>query len=79
MATLREFRSNRSGVMCDMFQCNVGESDEMRMMLTTLARRELEAAWGHMDRMLQGGDETEAFGHLVMMLEALRAVRRELV
>ena len=78
MTTLREFRSNRSGVMCNRFQRNVGESNEERTTLSTLARRELGAAFGHMDRMLSSGDETEAMGHLLMMLAALRALRLEL-
>jgi len=77
MTTLREFRSNRSDVMCNMFQRDAGESTGP-MTLSTLAQRELGAAMRHMDRMLDASDEAEAFGHLLMMLAALRAFRLEL-
>jgi hypothetical protein len=63
--------------MCNVFQCNAGESDGSGKVLSTLARRELDAALRHMDRMLSG-DDAEAFGHFLMMLAALRAVRHEL-
>ncbi|HNX27340.1 MAG TPA: hypothetical protein PKK48_08025 [Phycisphaerae bacterium] len=64
--------------MCKTFQSDAGASDETGMMLSTLAQRELEAAVGHMDKMMHSGDEADAFGHFIMMLTALKALRTEL-